>query len=60
MAIKIILTDDSGNQGKTLMDVEIQDMDWEENCYQVGCKVARAVANRYLEQKEEQILAEKT
>ena len=31
-------------------------MDWEENCYQLGCKVARAVANRYLEQKEEQIL----
>lgn len=56
MAIKIILVDDSGNQGKTVLNVEIQDMDWEENCYQLGCRVARAVANRYLAQKEEQIL----
>jgi len=59
MAMKIILIDDNGNQGKTLMDVEIQDKDWEENCYQLGCRVARAVANRYLEQKEEQILKER-
>ena len=59
MAIKIILVDDSGNQGKTVLNVEIQDMDWEENCYQLGCRVARAVANRYLAQKEEQILKER-
>jgi hypothetical protein len=59
MAMKIILIDDNGNQEKTLMDVEIQDKDWEENCYQLGCKVARAAANRYLEQKEEQILKER-
>jgi hypothetical protein len=58
MAIKIILMDDNGNQEKILMD-EIQDKDWEENCYQLGCKVARAVANRYLEQKEKQILKER-
>ena len=59
MAIKIILVDDSGNQEKTVLDVEILDTCWEENCYQLGCKVARAVANRYLEQKEEQILKER-
>lgn len=59
MALQIILSDDRGNQEKTLMDLEIQDNDWEENCYQFGCRVARAVANRYLEQKEEQILKER-
>ena len=59
MAIKIILVDDSGNQGKTVLNVEIQDMDWEENCYQLGCRVARAVANRYLAQNEDQILKER-
>ncbi len=59
MALQIILLDDRDNQGKTLMTAEIQDKDWEENCYQFGCKVARAVANRYLEQKEEQILKER-
>ena len=51
MAIRIILIDDNGNQWKTLLDVEIQDTYWEENCYQLGCRIARAVANRYLEQK---------
>ena len=60
MEIKIILIDGNGNQGKILMDVEIQDNDWEENCYQLGCRVARTVANRYLEQKEEQILKERS
>ena len=36
MAIKIILVDDSGNQEKTVLDVEIQDMDWDENGF-YGC-----------------------
>ena len=57
MAMKIIQIDDNGNQEEILMDVEIQDKDWEESCYQLGCRVARALANRYLEKKEEQILA---
>lgn len=59
MAMKIILMDDRGNQVKTVIDIEIQDKDWEENCYQLGCRVARAVAKGYLEQKEEQIFVER-
>lgn len=55
MASKIILIDDEGNQVETVIDVEIHDKDWEENCYQLGCRVARAIAKDYLAQKEEQI-----
>ena len=55
MAIEIIVKDDSGNQVKTVIDIEIQDKDWEENCYQLGCRVARELAKGYLEQKEAQI-----
>ena len=55
MATKIILMDDSSNQVKTVIDIEIQDKDWEENCYQLGCRLAREIAKGYLEQKEEQI-----
>ena len=53
MAMKIILVDDEGDQGKTLIDMETQDKDWEEDCYQLGCRVAREVARRYLESKED-------
>lgn len=55
MAAMIILVDTDTNQVEKLADVSIQDEDWEERCYQLGCKVARGVATRYLEDKAEQL-----
>ena len=55
MAKKIIMVDEDRNQVKKLAHVEIDDADWEENCYRLGCEVARKVAVEYLEEKAEQL-----
>lgn len=59
MAMKIILVDDDGKQGKTFIDIEIHDRNWEEDCYQIGCMVAKVIAEWYLKSKDDEILKER-
>ena len=59
MAMKIILVDDGPKQEKTVIDVEIHDRNWEEDCYQIGCMVAKSLGEWYLESMEEKILKER-
>jgi hypothetical protein len=59
MAMKIILTDDEGNQEEILMDTEINDHSWEEDCYQIGCMIAKNIGKWYLKNKDDEILSER-
>ena len=56
MAMKIILVDDDTKQAETVIDVEIHDQSWEEDCYRTACHVARALAEWYLKNKDNEIL----
>ena len=51
MAMKIILEDDDTKQEETVIDVEIHDHSWEEDCYRTACHAARAFAEWYLQNK---------
>jgi hypothetical protein len=45
MAITIIMKKDDGDQVEMTLGPECcDDTDWEEVCYQIGCKVARRLA----------------
>ena len=59
MAMKIILVDEDTNQEKTVIDVEIHDHSWEEDCYRTACHMAREIAERYLKDKDDEILKER-
>jgi hypothetical protein len=60
MAMKIILMDDGGSQEETVIDVEIHDHNWEEDCYRTGCQVSKAIAEWYLKNKDDEILKERS
>jgi len=55
MAKMIIMVDTDRDQVEKLADIEITDEDWEENCYRLGCQVAREVAVKYPEEKADQL-----
>ena len=52
MTMKIILVSDSGKQAEKLIDDEIHDETLEEDCYRIGCKVAKAIAERHRRKHE--------
>ena len=57
MAMTIILQDSSGNQEK-ILEISVRAEEWEQDCYQVGCSVAKEVAIRVLESMEEQLFGD--
>ena len=60
MAITIMMQEDGVDQGETLtVSFECDDEDWEEECYQLGCKVAREVAIRVLGTMEERLFQQR-
>jgi len=60
MAIKIIIEDDDGRQAKSItVDGEHHDEDWEEECYQLGCEVAKEVAKLRLGSIEERLFGQR-
>lgn len=55
MTITIIIKDDNGKQIKS-EDFNTQAHEnWEKTCYQIGCKVAKAIAESMLQDIEEKI-----
>ena len=60
MAITIMIQEDGIDQGETFtVSFECDNEDWEEECYQLGCKVARKVAIRILEAMEERLFQQR-
>ena len=58
MAIAIIVKNDDGSQ----VEIPLEPADyknWEEECYQVGCKVATEVAKLWMKDIEERLFQEK-
>ena len=56
MAMKIILLDDDTKQAETVIDVEIHDHSWEEDCYGTAFHASRALAEWYVKSKDDEIL----
>ena len=53
MAVKIIIQDGAGDQIEKFTLTELDAKGWEEQCYQIGCKVARKVCTLLLSSLEE-------
>jgi hypothetical protein len=58
MAVIIIIADENGNQLEKI-NPEIKSENWEEECYQIGCKVAKTVASQYLQETEQKLFDER-
>jgi hypothetical protein len=54
MAVMIIIADENGNQLEKI-NPQIKSENWEEECYQIGCKVAKKVASQYLQETEQKL-----
>ena len=59
MAMKIILADDNRNQEEIVVDVVVNDDDWEASCHRIGCAVSQTLAKRYLESKDKELQQER-
>ena len=57
MAVIIIITDENGNQLEKI-NAQIKSENWEEECYQIGCTVAKQVASQYLQEIEQKLFDE--
>jgi len=53
----IIIADENGNQLEKI-NTQIKSENWEEECYQIGCKVAKQIASQYLQQTEQKLFDE--
>ena len=50
----IIIADENGNQLEKI-EPQIKSENWEEECYQIGCKVAKKIASQYLQETEQKL-----
>ena len=53
----IIIADENGNQLEKI-NTQIKSENWEEECYQIGCAVAKQVASQYLQETEQKLFDE--
>ena len=57
MAVIIIIADENGNQLEKI-NAQIKSENWEEECYQIGCTVAKQIASQYLQEIEQKLFDE--
>lgn len=58
MAMTIILTDDKGNQLKTIK-ANINKQSWEDDCFTLGCELAKELATQYLKELDDKLNKER-
>ena len=59
MAMTIILTDDNGNQLKTIK-ANINKQSWEDDCFTLGCELAKELATQYLKELDDKLNKERS
>ena len=58
MAKKIIIEDEYGKQVEIPVELD-DDMNWEEKCYQIGCRTAIELAQHFMQDMDERLFQEK-